>query len=103
MLFRNNIPENVNLHQQHGKDFIPALQLNNTPEGESNTLRTVEGKKQNDGGEWEQRKCKEKRETVKRKAPSLPGKGKCAVHFVRKHGNLEFKTRFTCTEVTSRK
>jgi len=63
----------------------------------------VEGKKQNDGGEWEQRKCKEKSETVKRKAPSLPGKGKCAVHFVRKHGNLEFKTRFTCTEVTSRK
>jgi hypothetical protein len=103
MLFCNNLPENVNLYQQHGKDFIPALQLNNIPEGESNILRTVEGKKLNDGGEWEQRKCKKKRKTVKRKAPSLHGKGKCVVRFVRKHGNLELKTRFTCTEVTSRK
>jgi hypothetical protein len=93
----------VNLHQQHGKDFILALQLHNTPEGKNNILCTVEGKKQNYSGEWEQRKCKERRETVKRKAPSLPEKEKCAVHFVRKHRNLELKTRFTCVEVTSRK
>jgi hypothetical protein len=63
----------------------------------------VGGKKQNDSGEWEQRKCKEKRATVKRKAPSLPGKEKCGAHFVRKHRNLELKTRFICEEVTSRK
>jgi hypothetical protein len=45
----------------------------------------VEGKRHNDSGEWEQRKCKEKRTIVKRKAPSLPGKRKCGAHFVRKH------------------
>ena len=39
----------------------------------------------------------------KKKAPSLYGKGKCGVHFVRKHRNLELKTRFTCEEVPSRK
>jgi hypothetical protein len=63
----------------------------------------VERKRQNDGGEWEQRKCKERRATVKRKATALPGKGKCGAHFVRKHRNLELKTIFTCEEVTSRK
>jgi hypothetical protein len=93
----------LNLHQHHGKDFILALYLNNTSEGESNIMCTVEGERQNDSGEWEQRKCKEKRATVKRKAHTLPGKGKRGAHFVRKNRNLELKTRFTCGEVTSRK
>jgi hypothetical protein len=84
----------LNLHQHHGKDFILALYLNNTSEGESNILCTLEGKRQNGGEEWEQRKCKEKRVTAKRKAPSLRGKGKCGAHFVRKHRNLELKKRF---------
>jgi len=42
LLFRNDPPENWNLHQHHGKNFILALYLNNTSEGESNILRAVE-------------------------------------------------------------
>jgi hypothetical protein len=38
-----------------------------------------------------------------KKDGSLLWKGKCGAHFVRKHRNLELKTRFTCEEVTSRK